>query len=145
MKREYNGTSALQKKGHFITTQRRLLLDLLYEAEGHIDAKELYRRAIEKDESISQATVYRSLSLFKELGLIDEMRLGGVQCYYEIKQGIDHQHLICQGCGKIIEIDIPHFQESINKIQEDHCFKVTKVELYLHGYCTDCGKKLQKE
>ena len=145
MKREYNGTSALQKKGHFITTQRRLLLDLLYEAEGHIDAKELYRRAIEKDASISQATVYRSLSLFKELGLIDEMRLGGVQCYYEIKQGIDHQHLICQGCGKIIEIDIPHFQESINKIQEDHCFKVTKVELYLHGYCTDCGKKLQKE
>ena len=145
MKREYNGTSALQKKGHFITTQRRLLLDLLYEAEGHIDAKELYRRSIEKDASISQATVYRSLSLFKELGLIDEMRLGGVQCYYEIKQGIDHQHLICQGCGKIIEIDIPHFQESIKKIQEDHCFKVTKVELYLHGYCTDCGKKLQKE
>jgi Fur family ferric uptake transcriptional regulator len=141
MKREYNGTSALQKKGHFITTQRRLLLDLLYEAEGHIDAKELYRRAIEKDASISQATVYRSLSLFKELGLIDEMRLGGVQCYYEIKQGIDHQHLICQGCGKIIEIDIPHFQESINKIQEDHCFKVTKVELYMHGYCTDCGNK----
>ena len=141
MKREYNVTGALQEKGHFITTQRRLLLDLLYEAEGHTDAKELYRRAIEKDTSISQATVYRSLSLFKELGLIDEMRLGGVQCYYEIKQGIDHQHLICQGCGKIIEIDIPHFQESINKIQEDHCFKVTKVELYMHGYCTDCGKK----
>ena len=141
MKREYNVTGALQEKGHFITTQRRLLLDLLYEAEGHIDAKELYRRAIEKDTSISQATVYRSLNLFKELGLIDEMRLGGVQCYYELKQGGDHQHLICQGCGKIIEIDIPHFQESIEKIQEDHCFKVTKVELYMHGYCTDCGKK----
>lgn len=145
MKQEAIGASALQEKGHFITTQRRLLLDLLYEAKGHIDAKELYRRAIEKDASISQATVYRSLNLFKELGLIDEMRLGGLQCYYEIKQGVDHQHLICQGCGKIIEIDIPHFQESIKKIQEDHCFKVTKVELYLHGYCTDCGKKLQKE
>jgi Fur family ferric uptake transcriptional regulator len=142
MKQEANGTSALQEKGHFITTQRRLLLDLLYEAQGHIDAKELYRRAIEKDASVSQATVYRSLNLFKELGLIDEMRLGGVQCYYEVKKGTDHQHLICQGCGKIIEIDIPHFQESIENIQEDHCFNVTKVELFLHGYCTDCEKNL---
>lgn len=145
MKHETNGNSTLHRKGYFMTTQRRLLLDLLRDAEGHIDAKELYRRAIEKDESISQATVYRSLNLFKELGLIDEMRLGGLQCYYEIKQGVDHQHLICQGCGKIIEINTPYFQESIKKIQAEQPFKVTKVELFLHGYCIDCEKKTQKE
>ena len=143
MKQEVNGNSTLQKKGHFMTTQRRLLLDLLRDAEGHIDAKELYRRATEKDNSISQATVYRSLNLFKELGLIDEMRLGGLQCYYEIKQGVDHQHLICQGCGKIIEFNISDFQKSIKKIQADHCFRVTKVELYMYGYCTDCEKEQQ--
>ena len=71
---------------HPLTVQRRLLLELLREADGHIDAKELYRRASAKDESISPATVYRSLNLFKQLGVVDERRLGKVRCYYEIKQ-----------------------------------------------------------
>ena len=59
-------------QGHPLTNQRCLLLELLRDAEGHIDAKELYRHASTRDESISPATVYRSLNLFKELGLIPE-------------------------------------------------------------------------
>jgi Fur family ferric uptake transcriptional regulator len=71
-------------------------LELLHEAGGHIDAKELYRRASARDASIGPATVYRSLNLFKQLGLVDERRLGKVRCYYEIKQSREHQHLVCQ-------------------------------------------------
>ena len=82
--------------GHPLTNQRRLLLELLRNAAEHIDAKELYRRASARDESISPATVYRSLNLFKELGLIDEIRLGNIRCYYEIKQASEHHHLVCQ-------------------------------------------------
>jgi Fur family ferric uptake transcriptional regulator len=128
-------------KGHPLTYQRRLLLDMLSDSEGHLNAKELYRRAIERDESISQATVYRSLNLFKELGLIDEMRLGGLRCYYETKQASDHQHLICQGCGKILEFQTPHFQKLIEAVWREHGFKVTKAELYLEGYCQECEDK----
>ena len=95
-------------QGRPLTNQRRLLLELLRDAEGHIDAKELYRRAGARDESISPATVYRSLNLFKELGLIDEMRLGKIRCYYEIGQSPEHQHLVCQGCDKVIEIRSPY-------------------------------------
>ena len=57
--------------GHPLTVQRQLLLTLIRNAGGHIDAKELYRRASSQDESISLATVYRGLRLFKELGLVD--------------------------------------------------------------------------
>ena len=124
--------------GHSVTAQRRLLLELLRDAAGHIDAKELYRRASARDDSIGPATVYRSLNLFKELGLVDEMRLGKLRCYYEIKQSPEHQHLLCQGCGKVIEFQNPYFNKLIKSVQREHGFKITKAELYLEGYCPNC-------
>ena len=127
--------------GHSMTSQRRLLLELLRDAEGHIDAKELYRRASARDESIGPATVYRSLNLFKQLGLVDEMRLGKIRCYYEIKQSPEHQHLLCQGCGKVIEFQNPHFQKLIKAVQREHGFKITKAELCLEGYCERCKQE----
>jgi Fur family ferric uptake transcriptional regulator len=128
-------------QGHTLTNQRRLLLDLLRDAEGHIDAKELYRRASIRDESISPATVYRTLNLFTELGLIDEIRLGKVRCYYEVKQSPEHQHLVCQGCGKVIEFQNPHFRKLVQAVRREHGFNVTKAELYLEGYCPECEEK----
>jgi Fe2+ or Zn2+ uptake regulation protein len=127
-------------QGHPLTNQRRLLLELLRDTEEHINAKELYRRASARDESISPATVYRSLNLFKQLGLVDEMRLGKIRCYYEIKQSPGHQHLVCQGCGKIIEFQSPHFQKLIEAVQREHGFNVAKAELYLEGCCPDCSE-----
>lgn len=127
--------------GHPVTAQRRLLLSLIREAGGHIDAKEIYRRAISKDESISLATVYRSLRLFKELGLVDEIRLGELGCYYEIKQSVEHQHMVCKRCGKIMEFESSLIGNLLAKVQRECGFKVTKAELYLEGYCQDCMKK----
>jgi Fur family ferric uptake transcriptional regulator len=121
-----------------LTNQRRLLLEILRETEGHLNAKELYQRAIARDESVSQATVYRSLNLFKELGLVDEMRLGGVRCYYEIKKSKEHQHLVCQGCGKILEFQSQYFDKLLEAVRSKYGFKITKAELYLTGYCHDC-------
>jgi Fe2+ or Zn2+ uptake regulation protein len=126
---------------HPLTSQRRLLLDLLQTTEGHIDAKELYRRANARDESISQATVYRNLNLFKELGLVDEMRLGNIRCFYEIKQSPEHQHLICQGCGKILEFQSPYFQKLIEAVRREYGFQITKAKLFLEGYCQECEDK----
>jgi Fur family ferric uptake transcriptional regulator len=128
-------------QGHPLTNQRRLLLELLRDAEGHIDAKELYHRASARDASISSATVYRSLNLFKELELVDEIRLGKVRCYYEIKQSPGHQHLVCQGCGKVIEFQNPYFQKLVKAVRREHGFKVTKAELYLEGYCPECEEQ----
>lgn len=128
-------------KGHPLTNQRRLLLELLRNTAGHIDAKELFRRASARDESISPATVYRTLKLFKELGLIDEMRLGNIRCFYEIKHSPEHQHLVCRGCGKVMEFQNPYFKKLIEAVQQEHGFQVTKAELYLEGYCPECEEK----
>lgn len=125
---------------HFKTRQRQLLLEVIREADGHIDAKELFRRAIEKDNSISSATVYRSLNLFKELGLIDGNRLGRPQCYYELKQPAEHQHLVCQRCGKVVDFACP-LSEVLEKVKNEHGFTVTKAEVYLEGYCSYCNEE----
>jgi Fur family ferric uptake transcriptional regulator len=144
MKKELKD-QANQMQGHFLTSQRRLLLELIRDSEGHLDAKELYQRARATDESIGWATVYRSLNLFKELGLVDERRLGKVRCYYEIKQSPEHQHLLCRGCGKVIEFQNPYFNKLIKAVQREHGFKVTKAELYLEGYCPECEEKEKSE
>jgi len=123
------------------TPQRRLLLTLIQEAGRHLDAKELYRRASERDANISLATVYRNLRFFKEQGLIDDMRLGQTRCYYEMKHLGEHQHLVCRGCGQVIEFESPLVRKLIAEVQHRNNFSVTKVELYLEGYCYNCKEK----
>ena len=124
--------------GHPVTAQRALLLNLIQDANGHIDARELYRRAIGTDESVSLATVYRSLRLFKKLGLVEGRRLGQVRCYYEIKQSAEHQHLVCRGCGKVIDFENPLIRRLVEGVQRELGFNVTRIELCLEGYCQQC-------
>ena len=141
MEKGLNNSQTIQMQGHFLTTQRRLLLELIRDSEGHLDAKELYQRARARDESIGPATVYRSLNLFKELGLVDQRRLGKVCCCYEIKQSMQHQHLVCQRCGKVIEFQVPNFQKLIKTIKQEHNFKIIKAELCIEGYCEQCEQE----
>jgi len=128
-------------KVHPFTTQRRLLLELLREADGHLDADELYRRAGVKEPRISLATVYRNLKLFKELGLIAESNLGETHSHYEIKGTAEHHHLVCLGCGQVIEFDSPLIAEAASGIQREKGFDITSAKLKMEGYCPKCKEK----
>jgi len=120
------------------TLQRRLLLSIIQEAEKHLDAKELYRRASERDARISLATVYRNLHLFKEKGLINEAHLGQARCYYEMKQLGEHQHLVCESCGEVIEFKSSLVRKLVAEVQRKSDFTVNNIEIYLEGYCNKC-------
>jgi Fe2+ or Zn2+ uptake regulation protein len=129
--------------GRRMTSQRKLLFDLLTESGGHIDAGELYVKAREKDPRISLATVYRNLSLFKQAGLVKEYHFAEEHHHYEIKGKKGHQHLICLGCGKVIEFE----SSLVAKIKEDTAkandFTVADVTVYIEGYCADCHEILK--
>jgi len=131
-------------EGHLVTSQRQLILSQIQKSGGHISAKELYRRASSKNKSISLATVYRTLRLFKELGLIEERRLGKLYCYYEIKESPEHQHLVCRCCGNVIEFDSDLVRRIVKRVQRDYDFNVTKTELYIEGYCQRCQDEAHK-
>lgn len=124
-----------------LTPQRRLLLSTIQAAGTHLDAKELYRRASEKDAGISLATVYRNLRLFREQGLIEERHLGQLRCAYEIKRSAEHQHLRCRGCGRVIEFQSPLVRQLLAEVQQKNNFRVTRIELYLEGYCHRCKEE----
>lgn len=133
-----------QTKIQPVTTQRRLLLNIMQEAGTHLDAKELYRRASEKNASISLATVYRNLRLFKKQGLIDERHLGQMRCScYEMKRSGEHQHMVCRGCGQVIDFESSLVRKLVTEVQRKNNFSVTRAELYLEGYCHKCkeGKR----
>ena len=121
-----------------VTPQRRLLLSIMREAGRHLDAKEVYRRASERDPNISLATVYRNLRVFEKQGLINERHLGQARCYYEMKRSGEHQHLVCEACGQVIEFESPLIRKLVAEVQRKNNFSVTKVELYLEGHCHKC-------
>ena len=126
-------------KGVSLTIQRKLLIELIRKAEGHISAKDLYKQAVKKNKSISLATVYRNLKLFKDIGLIEERRFGKLYCYYELKQAHSHQHLVCKHCGNIIEFEAPLLKQIVEEVESNYLFNVVKAEIYLEGYCKECN------
>lgn len=124
-----------------ITTQRALLLDLLRQGKGHMDADELYHKARQKNPQISLSTVYRNLQLFKQLGFIAERHFSEEHHYYEIKSRPEHQHLLCLGCGRVIEFSCPISQQLKENISKQYSFEITGVEVHMTGFCPKCLQK----
>lgn len=128
-------------KGQRITAQRRLLLDLLRGTEGHPDADKLYRLAKEKEPRISLSTVYRTLRLFKELGLVEEHRLSDGHYHYETKGEAEHHHLICLGCGEVVEFECPLTTRMKEDVGRKTGFEVVSADVRMEGYCERCRRK----
>lgn len=126
--------------GQRVTWQRRLLLDLILEAGGHLDADELFRRAKEREPRISLSTVYRNLRLFKKLGLIDERHFAEEHHHYEVKDTSEHYHLVCLGCGRVIEFESPLMKQVKDKVGMENRFEITGAEIRFEGYCSSCRK-----
>jgi len=124
------------------TGQRRLILEIIGHAEGHLDADEIYQQARQKSSSISLSTVYRNLQLFKELGLVEEHQFDGMRRYYETTPRSKHHHLVCLGCGRVFEFKCPSAERLKSRISREEGFKVTDAEVRLVGYCPDCQQRL---
>ena len=129
---------ALSVTGIRATSQRALILEVIRDGQGHLDADEIYRRARIKQSHISLSTVYRTLQAFKKLGLVDELHFDDAHHRYEIKPASEHQHLMCLGCGKIVEFECPLSAKMKDDIARENDFEVTGVEVRMTGYCSQC-------
>ncbi len=124
------------------TEQRQLILDIIQRADRHLDADEIYERARHKLPGISLSTVYRNLQLFKDLGVVEEHQFDGRRRYYETTPQSKHQHLVCLGCGRVLEFKCPLAESIKSIISIEEGFKVTDAEVHLTGYCPDCQQRL---
>jgi Fur family ferric uptake transcriptional regulator len=138
LKREHK---ALRSAGFRLTSQRALILEIINQGSGHLDADEVYRLARERQPSISLSTVYRNLQALKKLGLVKELHFDESHHHYEAKPAAEHHHLVCLGCGKIVEFGCQLSSQLRQEIAREKGFEVTSVEVHMTGYCPECRRK----
>ena len=131
----------IARQGLKSTRQRDIILDAFLSSERHLSIEELYLKLRAKHPNIGYATVYRTLKLFAESGIAREMQFGDGQTRYEhAGEGEHHDHLVCTGCGAIIEFE----NETIEKLQAEvaaaHGFLIQTHKLELYGLCAACRK-----
>lgn len=133
--------SKLADKGIRLTRQRRTLLRVIEESEGHLHASDLLNLAREKDERIDRATVYRTLSLLKEEGLVEELdllHLDGSEHHYELREQTAHVHIGCKKCGRIMELKSELVKELEADIRRETGCSVESVRVEVAVLCPEC-------
>jgi Fur family ferric uptake transcriptional regulator len=131
----------LRERGNRVTTQRQAVLKIIQEHEGHLSADEIYNLARDEVPRLSLSTVYRTLDLLKELDLVTELHLAGDHYRYEAQCG-RHQHLVCLGCGKVIEFQCSHCAAMHKELSVQHGFAIRSTRVELLGYCKECAKAM---
>lgn len=130
--------SAIKSRNLRMTNQRRQVLQVLEDSDEHLDAEAIYDRVRQHDPRISLATVYRTLALFKDLGLVNEHNLGEDHRHFETAQEEPHYHFSCLACRKVIEFSAPEIEGKVIPQLESQGLKVTEVHLIVSGICADC-------
>ena len=138
---EETSRRTLNIPGLRVTNQRALILEIIRGGQGHLDADEVYRRARKKQPRLSLSTVYRTLQTLKELGLVEEVHLDETHHHYEIKASNEHHHLVCLGCGKVVEFECPVSVQMKEEVSREKGFEVVNTEVRMTGYCSECSKE----
>ena len=131
---------ALNTTGMRATHQRALIMEIIRQGRGHLDADEIYRRARQKEPRLSLSTVYRTLQILKKLDLVEELHFDEEHHHYEVKPSAEHHHLVCLGCGRVIEFHYPLSRYLKKKIPEAKDFDITETEVRMTGYCAQCRR-----
>ncbi len=116
-----------------MTDQRRVIARVLSESEDHPDVEEVHRRSAEIDDRISIATVYRTVRLFEEAGIIERHDFGDGRARYEEVTEEHHDHLINVQSGEVIEFQNDEIEQIQDVIARNHGMKLVGHKLELYG------------
>lgn len=133
MNRKIDVEALCQEKGLRITEQRRVIAQVLSAAEDHPDVEELHTRAAAIDSGISIATVYRTVRLFEEAGILERHDFGDGRARYEAAPESHHDHLIDVETGNVIEFVDPELEQLQRQIAEKLGFRLVDHRMELYG------------
>lgn len=135
----------LKSKGYKLTPQRRAILNIIVKNEGsHLTTEELYDLVKIECPEIGLATVYRTVQLLEEMGVVSKIDLDDGCSRYELvnrDENHQHHHLICSECSKIIEVKDDLLEELEQNIEKEYNFKIKNHSLKFYGICDQCQKK----
>lgn len=130
----------LKTAGLKATLPRRLVLDIFRaSSERHLSAEDVFRRLVKQGSDVGLGTVYRVVSQLESAGLLSRNMFELGKALYEIRDGDDHDHLVCLGCGRVDEFR----NEAVEAVRQDvavtHRYQLAHHRLVLYGYCPDCA------
>ena len=134
----------LKQKGYKLTPQRRAILDTIIEKEGlHLTVEEIYDEVKKNCPEIGLATVYRTVLLYEELGVVSKLDLNDGCSRYEIVHSDEehmHHHLICNVCKCVYEVEDNLLEELEDRIQKTYGFKILDHSVKFYGICSKCSE-----
>ena len=124
-----------------VTKERLMLLEELFGSSGHLDADSLLFQLRSQGKHVSRATIYRTLDLLVQCGLARKSRLGREHYVYEkVTPGKRHDHMVCTGCGQIIEFYDADLDERQRQVCLEHNFRPSFYSLQIQGLCQECQR-----
>ena len=139
MEEEKKLLDILREKGHRLTPQRMMVLEAIEASHDHISAEEIHAVASVKYPYMNISTVYRTLELLKELGLVTETDLAGGRFLYHPAKNAHHHHLVCRKCGQVTDIDVSLFQSLKDDLADQYGFNAEFEHMAIFGICKNCA------
>jgi len=137
-----NFRAVISDGGLKTTKQREEIFNIFLRSPGHKNLSQIYARVAKANPKIGYITVYRTLKLLTRLGLAEERKFADGETRYEpVVRGGHHDHLICLGCGKIIEFEDDAIETLQSRVADRYRFKIFHHRMELYGRCDECRVK----
>ncbi len=128
----------LRERGLRLTAQRQLVLEAVYDL-GHATPDQVHGKVAETAAGVNISTVYRTLELLEEVGLVTHTHLSHGAPTYHAAAEAQHVHLVCRGCGRIDEVEPGVLDEVSTRLESERGFKVDVGHVSFFGECRDCA------
>lgn len=138
-----NITEELNHQGYRMTPQRLMIVSAIENSDNHISAEDIYSEVVKQYPNVNVSTVYRTLELLEQLGLVTKTELGvGRIMYHPVEKG-HHHHLVCRECGSIVDLDEATLNPLRDTLLRDYKFIADLRHLGITGLCVNCKQKSQ--
>lgn len=136
-------TQFLRKNGHNVTQARSLIAKAALAMDRHFEAADLWAK-LKKEHPVSVSTVYRTLNLLVQAGLLRVTDLGDPHAHYEVAGETHHEHLVCTQCGQVVEVEDEKLLAAIGRVAHAYGFHTQGHSLRIFGLCPHCRERAGK-